>query len=196
MIVQSGDSIGIGLGADDWAAINHLGFAASVAIHNTGVPGKAMEAGYGMRATELFPFWSSRVPSILVIQQGTNDLYYGLDGSRLYQALLRPFVDDAHAAGFYVVVDTVLPRADNGWTPTMEQQRVLYNTLVRANSANADAINYVSGDSIMGDGTGPATSAYYADALHPSLMGQQRLAILDAAVISPFLQRPPRTRGR
>jgi hypothetical protein len=73
-----------------------------------------MQAGYGRRAADLFPFRNSRVPSVLVIQQGTNDLYYGTTGKTLYNAILSPFVSSAHAAGFYVVVETVLPRADSG----------------------------------------------------------------------------------
>ena len=196
VIVQSGDSIGVGLGADDWAAIDHLGFAKSVVIHNVSVSGLAMQAGYGRRVSDLFGFYSIKGPSILVIQQGTNDIYYGTKADNLYKSILRPFVSSAQAAGFYVVVDSILPRADSGWTATMEQQRVTYNTLVRANGARADAINDIAADLLMGDGTNPATSAYYADGLHPTLIGQQRLATLDAAVLAPFLQRPTRPAQR
>ena len=196
VIVQSGDSIGSGMGAGDWAAIDHLGFPSDVVVHNVSVPGKAMEAGFGMRETELFPFRSNSVPSVLLIQQGTNDLYYGTSGSLTYQAILVPFVSSARAAGFYVVVNTLLPRADGGWTPATEQERILYNTLVRTNTAGADAVNDIAADPLLGDGTNPATSDYYADALHLSLKGQQRLATLNAAVLSPFLQRPVRTPSR
>jgi lysophospholipase L1-like esterase len=193
VIVQSGDSIGAGFGADDWAAIDHLSFADSVAIHNVSVVGIAMQAGYGRRTTDLFLFENNRVPSVLVIQQGTNDLYYGTAGNTLYKSVLGPFVSSAHAAGFYVVVETVLPRADSGWTPGMEQQRGLYNALIRTNAAGADAVNDVAADPLMGDGTNPAASIYYADGAHPTLAGQQHLAMLGAAVLAPFLQRPART---
>ena len=194
VIVQSGDSIGAGLGADDWAAINHLGFPGSVAIHNVSVSGKAMEAGYGQRAVELFPFQNNQVPSVLLIQQGSNDLYYGTKGDLLYHAILAPFVSSARTAGFYVVVNTVLPREDGGWTPTMEQQRTSYNALVRANGAGADAINDVAADPQIGDGSNPARSPLYADAVHPNRAGQERLVVLHAAVLGRFLQLPPRTR--
>lgn len=196
VIVQSGDSIGAGLGADDWAAINHLGFPGSVAIHNVSVPGKAMEAGYGQRAVELFPFQNNQVPSVLLIQQGCNDLYYGTKADLLYRAILAPFVSSARTAGFYVVVNTVLPREDGGWTPAMEQQRISYNALVRANSAGADAVNDVAADPQIGDGTNPARSPLYADAVHPNRAGQERLAVLHAAVLGRFLSLPPRTRSQ
>ena len=196
VIVQSGDSIGIGLGADNWAAIDHLGFANSVVIHNVSVAGIAMQAGYGQRTSDLFGFYSAKGPSVLVIQQGTNDIYYGTKAANIYNSILRPFVSSAQAAGFYVVVDSILPRADSGWTAAMEQQRVTYNTLVRGNGARADAINDIAADPLMGDGTNPATSLYYADRLHPTLIGQQRLVVLNAAVLAPFLERPTRLAQR
>lgn len=193
MIVQAGGSIGSGLTTGNWAAIDHLGFDSDVIVHNVSVPGKTMQTGYGMRETELFPFRSGSVPSVLLIQQGTDDLYHGTSASLTYQAILVPFVSSARAAGFYVVVNTLLPRADSGWTSAMEQQRIAYNKLVRANTAGADAVNDIAADPLLGDGSNPATSDLYADALHLSMKGQERVAILDAAVLSPFLQRPVRT---
>jgi hypothetical protein len=41
----------------------------------------------------------------------------------------------------------------------------------RANTAGADAVNDIATDPLLGDGTNPATSDYYADALHLSLKG-------------------------
>lgn len=196
MIVQSGDSIGSGMGAEDWAAIDHLGFADDVTVHNVSVPGKTMETGYGMRETELFPFRSNSVPSVLLIQQGTNDLYHGTSASLTYQAILVPFVSSARAAGFYVVANTVLPRTDGGWTPAMEAQRLLYNALVRANTAGADAVNDIAADPLLGDAIDPKTSDLYADALHLSRKGQERLATVNAAILGPLLQRPVRSPSR
>lgn len=193
VVMQAGDSIGSGLGANDWAAINNLGFAPEVAIRNVSAPGRAMEAGFGNRQAELFAFRSTTGPSVLLIQQGTNDLYYGLSADLTYAAILIPFVTAARAAGFYVVVDTLLPRADSGWTAQMERERLAYNAQVRRNDAGADAINDLAADGILGDAVNPATSTYFADAVHPNLAGQQRLALLDAAILRPFLFRYPRT---
>lgn len=195
VVVQAGDSIGSGLGADNWAAIDHLGLPPEVAIRNVSAPGKAMEAGFGNRQAELFTFRSASGPSVLLIQQGTNDLYYGTGAHLTYAAILIPFVAAARAAGFYVVVDTLLPRADRGWTAQMEQQRLAYNALVRRNDAGADAINDLAADTLLGDAVDPATSPYFADAVHPNLAGQQRLAVLDAAVLGPLLYRYARKPG-
>ncbi len=195
VVVQAGDSIGSGLGAGDWAAIDHLGFPPEVVVRNVSTPGKAMEAGFGNREAELFVYRSSTAPSVLLIQQGSNDLYYGKDARTIYQAILTPFVGAARRAGFYVVVGTVLPRADSGWTAAMEQQRRAYNTSVRGNTAGADAINDVAADPVLGDAFSPAESPYYADAVHPNLAGQQRLAMVNALVLQPFLRLAVRSRS-
>ena len=192
VIVQAGDSIGVGMGAGNYAAIDHLGLVPGVAIYNVSVSGQWMVTSYGNRATTLFPFADPAHSSVLVIQDGTNDLAGGTKGSALYAGTLTLFIAAAHAAGFWVVVDTILPRADAGWTAALEQQRIAYNALVRANGAGADSVNDIAADPVIGDGGNPAGSPYYADGLHPTLAGQQRLATLDAAVLAPLLARPVR----
>ena len=196
VVVQAGDSIGAGLGANDWAAIDHMGFSSGVIIRNVSVSGKSMQTGYGYRVNEVFPFRSATAPSVLLIQQGTNDLYYGTSANSLYRNIATPFVSEAKKAGFYVVIDTILPRTDSGWTPAMEQERIAYNLLVRSNRAGADAVNDLAADEMMGDGSLAVNGAFYADGAHPSLVGQQRLAILNATAIGPFLNRSVRTPSR
>jgi hypothetical protein len=192
VIVQSGDSIGVGFGAG-WAAIDHLGLPNGITIHNVSTNGEGLQTGLGRRETDLFPLVDPQHVSVLLLQQGTNDLGPGsLNSAGYLNAVLTSFVMTAHAAGFWVVADTVLPRQDSNWTPAMEQQRLAYNQLVRANSAGADAVNDIAADPVIGDGSNPATSAYYADGLHPTLLGQQRLAVLDAAALSPLLRCPAR----
>jgi lysophospholipase L1-like esterase len=178
----------------NWAAIDHLGFPAGVTVHNVSTNGQGLQTALGRRETDLFPFFDAQKPSVLLLQQGTNDLGPGslATGGYLY-AVLKTFVESAHSIGFYVVVDTLLPRQDSKWTPAMEQQRLEYNKLVRANAAGADAVNDIASDPVIGDGTNPATSAYYGDGLHPTVLGQERLAVLNAAALGPLLQCPART---
>jgi hypothetical protein len=129
-----------------------------------------------------------------LLQQGTNDLGAGslATGGYLY-AVLTSFVASAHSIGLYVVVDTLLPRQDSNWAPAMEQQRLEYNNLVRANAAGADAVNDLASDPVIGDGTNPATSAYFGDGLHPTILGQERLAVLNAPALSSLLKCPARS---
>ena len=196
VVVQAGDSIGNGNGATgNWAALDHLGLGSGVALHNVSAPGETLATGFGHSASEYFVYYDAARPSILLIQQGTNDLGSdGTSGASLYADSLTPFVAAAHAAGFYVIVDTLLPRADSHWSAAKEGQRVIYNNAVRANTASADAIDDLAIDPVLGDGVNPATSPYYDDALHPNLAGQQRLATLNAAALVPFLTLKPRPR--
>jgi lysophospholipase L1-like esterase len=194
VIVQAGDSIGAGMGADNWAAIDHLGLPHGIDIHNVSVTGQWMLTGLGQREKDIFPFYDKQRTSVLLIQQGTNDLFGGNTAPYLYYNILKPFVALSQAAGFYVAVDTILPRSDPGWMADSvhEQQRLEYNKLVRANSIGADAINDIAADSIIGDGVNPAISLLYADGIHLRKEGQQRLAKINAKTLAKLLQYPPR----
>ncbi|RZL29497.1 MAG: SGNH/GDSL hydrolase family protein [Sphingomonas sp.] len=194
VVVQAGDSIGAGLGADNWAAIDHLDLSRSIAIHNVSVSGQWMLTGLGQRETDLFPFYDKRYPSILLIQQGTNDLLGGNTAPYLYFNILKPFVSLSQAAGFYVAVDTILPRSDPGWMADREHEkhRIEYNTLVRANSIGADAVNDIAADPVIGDSSNPDSSPLYADGIHLRKPGQERLAIVNAKTLKRLLQYPPR----
>lgn len=198
VIVQAGDSIGIGLGADNWAAIDHLGLPRGIDIHNVSVSGQWMLTGLGQRETTLFPFHDKRRTSVLVIQQGTNDLLGGNTAPYLYDNILKPFVSLSQAAGFYVVVDTILPRSDPGWMAdgVHEDQRLAYNKLVRANAIGADAINDIAADAVVGDGVDPSTSPLYADGVHLRKSGQQRLARIETKLLATMLEYPPRAPTR
>lgn len=195
VIVQDGDSIGAGQGADgNWAAIEHLGLPPGVKIHNASVNGQWMMTGLGQRAQDVFPFYDKAHASVLVIQQGTNDLVGGDTADYLYQNVTRPFVQLSQKAGFYVAVDTILPRSDPGWTadPVHEQQRQAYNKLVRANSIGADAVIDLAADPVIGDGVNTAISMLYFDGLHLRKAGQQRIAKIEAKPLATMLQYQPR----
>jgi lysophospholipase L1-like esterase len=192
VIVQAGDSIGSGMGADNWAAIDHLGLPRGIAIHNASEVGKWMLTGLGKREAEIFRFHDKTHTSVLVIQQGTNDLFGGSTAPYLYYNILKPFVALSQKAGFYVAVDTILPRSDSGWLGDRvhEEQRQEYNRLVRANEINADAVNDIAADPALA--ADPASSLLYADGVHLSRAGQERLAKLEAKTLATLLQYPPR----
>ena len=130
--------------------------------------------------------------NIVLIEVATNDLgTLGTPAANLYNSLTVPYVSSAKAAGFYVVLVTVLPRSLN-WSPAQEVQRLAYNNLVRQNAAGADAIDDWAADPVIGDGIDTVNSLYYADGLHPTELGQQRLAVIDAAALTPLLRKSPR----
>jgi hypothetical protein len=194
VIVQAGDSIGFGLGADNWAAIEHLGLPPGIKIHNPSVSGKWMLTGLGERDKEIYPFRDPKHTSVLLIEQGSNDLFGGSSARHLHDNILRPFVALSKAAGFYVAVNTVLPRRDDGWmaNPEFERQRLEYNDLVRANTVGADTIIDTAADPELGDRADPATSGLFADRVHPNRAGQERLVKIYTKPLSLLLQYPPR----
>ena len=191
VIVQAGDSIGVGYGANNYGAIEHLGFGSDVEIHNLSENGRTMAVGLEATAASLMRLYSKYGASVLVIEQGTNDLAVEKRTAEdLYSSIAMPFVSAGKAAGFYVALNTVLPRSDPPWTKVMERERLAYNALVRANAAAADAINDWASDRVMGDGVDTGTSPLYFDGLHPTEAGQRRLALVDAATLVPLLRRP------
>lgn len=195
VVVQSGDSIGAGDGAEgNWAAIEHLGLPPGVKVHNVSHNGWMMLFGLGRREQDVFPLYDKQHASVLVIEDGSNDLANGSTGDALYNNILKPYVHFSQAAGFYVVVNTVLPRGDAGTRadPRFERERQAYNKLVRANSIGADAINDLAADPEIGDGKDPAASLLYADGVHLRKEGQQRIAKIEAKTIATLLECPPR----
>jgi lysophospholipase L1-like esterase len=190
VIVQAGDSIGYGTGAGDYAAIDHLALGSNVLIFNESVPGRTMATGYD-NISGLLARYKPLSPSIFILQQGTNDLALGRDAVSLYRSLAAPFLATMRKAGFYTVLNTILPRLDSGWSAEKESERATYNALVRGNSAAADVINDVAADPFIGNAN-PGWLSYYPDRLHPGLAGQQRLAVIDAAILIPVLGRQAR----
>jgi len=189
--VQAGDSIGTGSWSNGYAAIDHLGLGAGVILHNVSVSGRTMLTGFGQRASELFVFCATGITCVLLIEQGTNDLSAGTTAAALYNERAAPFVAAAKAAGFYVVLNSVLPRDDAGWSADKERERQAYNALVCANAAGADAVNDIASDAQIGDTAIPGP-LFYADRLHLNARGQQRLAAITAAVIRDVVRRSPR----
>lgn len=188
VVVQAGDSIGAGEGANGWTSVDHMGLGSNVLVHNISVSGRTMVQGLETAQAEVFAFRSATSPSVLIIQQGTNDLGLAdLSGRRLYESVLTPFVAAAHKAGFYVIINTILPRADIRWTSAKEAERVYYNSAVRLNAAGADGINDVAGDAYLGDRADPLTSGYYIDGLHLNENGQKRMAVIMPDALRQFL---------
>lgn len=195
VVVQAGDSIGKGDGAEgNWAAIEHLGLPKGIKIFNPSTNGIWMMSNLGQRGVDVFPHHDPKHASVLVIESGSNDLAGGNTADFLYQNVTRIFTQRAQNAGWYVIVDTILPRGDAGWNvdQSREEQRVAYNKLVRANSAGADAVNDLAGDPVIGDAVDPGTSKLFGDKTHPTKAGQERIAKIEAKTIATMLEYPPR----
>lgn len=178
-MVQAGDSIAAGHSTNGWNAIDHLGYDANlVSIANVSVGGRLMSTGYALRDTELLPRCLAPKTCILIIQQGTNDLGTGARAQALYYSTATPFVQAGQAAGYYVVLSTILPRSDSAWSTTKEAERHAYNNLVRGNAAGADLVADFAANAQIGDGTDTGDTTLYADRLHLTIKGQ--VVLIDA----------------
>lgn len=190
-VVLVGDSIGYGEGSENGPAFDKLTFSYPVRLVNLSVSGRTLRTGYEQRNTA-FSLYQSTCPSVLIIQQGTNDLGSAKAATELYADVATPFIVAAKAAGFYVVIQTVLPRSDANWSLVKEEERKRYNDLVRLNTAQADYVVDIAADPSLGDAKNPSTSGYYTDGLHPNAKGQKAMSAYFDKVISLFSSQPVR----
>ena len=159
-LVIAGDSIGLGstAGADPWA---HYGI--------DGKPAKIINVSHGGQYlgqhsyTARAELMKHKAPGRwLIIQAATNDLRGG-NAEDVYLSV-PSLAKEWKEAGGYVLVATVLPRADKDWTAEDEVQRGAYNGLVKANAAGADVVNDIASIPQMQ----AVNDVYvYSDKLHP-----------------------------
>lgn len=134
------------------------------------------------------------VPNVAVVAAAINDLGGGMAADALYATVTAPYVADLRASGYRVAISTVLPQTSAnyaggaGANAAIEERRTAYNLLVRGNSAGADAVVDLAADATMGAyPDAPDDLALYADWIHPTSRGYQRLAPLYAAAINGLL---------
>lgn len=196
IIVQVGDSIQYGPtvtesleGRTNPRLIRPL-LKGSPALNNMGLSNQRLVGDMASNAAtrEFLMADVAYAKRILFIEIGTNDI--GAQGgtvgygATLYSALTT-YIGNARAAGYtHIVVRTLLPRSQSS-------QQIIemasYNSLVRANSAGADAISDAASHPVMGDPANLANTLYYQDQLHPTGYGNELLAPLDAAAINSVL---------
>jgi len=105
--------------------------------------------------------------NVVVYWEVTNDLKLGATRADA-QARMVTYCQARQAAGFKVVVGTILPREQVGTPETFEADRIAINTYIRENYTDfADVVADVAGDSRIGDaGDCNDTTYYNADKVH------------------------------
>ncbi len=211
VIVGIGDSIMRGLGADQGPALSKLNFSGTVKIDNRGQDNRTIqEALDDVRANS---GWGQAVQNyetgrtcIVLMQRATNDLGQKFRTANDTYADLEALVRLYKNQGFYVAVETCLPRTGY-WTSAQETERLSYNTKVRANAFNADLIIDSAQDGTIGDGTAlngrayiangwDATTTDYVDGVHLSNAGQDRKAVIYKNALPTLMTKPPRSQGQ
>jgi lysophospholipase L1-like esterase len=112
--------------------------------------------------------------NVIVAWEGTNHLYFGATGTQAYQALVS-YCSGRRAAGFKVLILTVLPRANPGVPVTFEMDRNSVNTALRNNWQQfADGLVDVAADPRLQN---PTNETYYSvDHVHLNDSGYQIVA--------------------
>ena len=122
---------------------------------------------------------------LCVVLAGGGDFHDGATAADVF-AGLESYCTQRRAAGFRVVVLTVLPASD---PVTFEATRLAYNGMVRASwETFADGLADIAADPRIGDtGDNLDRQFYGKDALHPNDAGNAVMA----AVAAPVLQEQP-----
>jgi lysophospholipase L1-like esterase len=106
-------------------------------------------------------------PNVLVVWEGTNDLYFGATADEAYEHLAR-YCRERRAAGWKVVLLTILPRGGPGTPADFEQRRQAVNARLRLNWPEfADGLADVAADPALGS----LNAVYYLDGVHINNVG-------------------------
>ena len=175
-LVFDGDSIAVSHGvpagdglADQVAAA--LAFGGKMTV--VGAGGRSVEECMRLFADKVVPLRRSG-PNVIFFHAGDNDIDKGASARTVYDRLTL-YIDQAHRAGWKVVVSTELQRFD--FPLVWQGELSAYNAAILANEAGADGIVDFNGDPIMG---GPENrtdcSLYQQDGVHPTSQGYAGLA--------------------
>jgi hypothetical protein len=124
-----------------------------------------------------------------VLWEGTNDIYANsLTGAQAWAKVVT-YISAVVATGAQLVICTIIARDYSGEPAgVMDTEIPAYNTLVRANTALGYTVCDLAADSHFDARADASNTTYYnADKLHLALTGQNLVATLLTAHITPLL---------
>jgi lysophospholipase L1-like esterase len=134
---------------------------------NFGVGGQSITSMIADAATQVDVLYdTAKGRNIVVMWEGTNEQSY---------AKLHQYCVDRKAAGFKVVMLTILPSMNHG--AGFEATRQAINTQIRADSS-ADAIADVAASALIGDEADASNLTYYTDGTHLTNAGYAVVAAI------------------
>jgi lysophospholipase L1-like esterase len=168
-VVYDGNSLVYGVGASSSdATIPYLVYG----LQSSKLPFKNLGVGalYTTQMTTDGParidplFSSAYAKNILLGWEGSNGM--NATASVTYNDLATYYAA-RKAAGWYVIVTTVLPRGTTYWDSSMEAARIAVNAYLRANYATfGHVLCDIGGDSTIGVQSAASGTTYYADHIH------------------------------
>jgi len=143
----------------------------------------------------------SYTKNLIVMWEGTNDLYYGVSSDSAYKNL-KTYCAHRKAAGGVgasVVLLTLLPRSDAGISPDFETRRQAVNDSLRNHWASfCDGIVDVAADTTIGNVYAELKTTYFqADHVHMTPIGYARIsqmvynAIIAMGLLPGSISSPP-----
>ena len=123
---------------------------------------------------------------ILILMGGVNDILNDGDDPPTLENYIQTYVGDRKAAGYKVIVNTIMPFNQTG---SFETNREAVNAWLRANWRSfADGLSDLTTDPNMGQpGQATGNPTYYQDGLHPTDLGAEVLATHNAAAVNQLL---------
>lgn len=122
------------------------------------------------------PEWSAVVtPNIYVLMAGTNDAHLTTP-EQLY-ANMYVTAQERRAAGWKVLLGTLLDRSDNGKPPNFDDFRADFNSRLRNSDMIADGIIDFDTDPWIGANGASNDPVFFFDKLHLTAVGYARMAI-------------------
>lgn len=162
--------------------------ARPVLEQNLGRSGKTIADMNADAAARIDPLIEkSRPANVVVCWEGTNYLRNGATAAQTITQL-STYCAARKAAGFKVVLLTILPCSYAGTPGSFEADRRTVNTSLRANWATyADALSDVAADARIGDAGDETDTAYYQDLLHMTQAGYAVVAGITKRAIEVLL---------
>lgn len=127
---------------------------------------------------------TSYIKSVLVCWEGTNDLKLGANATTAYNNLVT-YCQARQAAGYKVVILTILPRSDAGTPADFNTSRATVNTNIRNNFATfADVVADVAANTNIGEDGDSENATYYVDKVHMTAAGYNIVAGIVATAVN------------
>jgi lysophospholipase L1-like esterase len=202
-VVCDGDSITAGYllsnpYTQDWPAQTEAALGSAYVFNNFAVSGETVATMTTNAPSTIDPLVSSAYRNnIAVLFGGTNDIYFDADSDDTASTTISRVVaycQARQAAGWQVVVTTLLPRDDFPGTSTLpatqathfEARRQAFNTYIRNNwQSFANALADVGNDPNMGQAGDETNATLFTDGVHPTAAGAAIVAgYMQAAILS------------
>lgn len=153
--------------------------------HNFGVSGQTTIEMIADAAAQIDSLYDpDMLKNVVVFWEVTNDLKLGATRADA-QARMVQYCQARKAAGWSVVVLTILPRTQVGLPETFEDDRIAINSYILANYASfADAVADVASDSRIGDYGDSNDTTYFYDGVHMTTAGYNIVAGIAATTIN------------